>query len=93
MEGFRPTPEGRRGGLFRIGTCRNEVEVASILFVSFICTSEQRTPHLEVASSSGMLSTRSPTLALDAPADDGRGYSGVLHEDVELMRVGESVGC
>ncbi len=42
-------------------TCRNKVGIASILFISFICASEQRTLQLEVASSSGMLSTQSLT--------------------------------
>src|SRR5258708_24179229 len=69
-------------------TCRNKVGIASILFNSFICASEQRTLQLEVASSSGMLGTQSLTLVLDVPADDDREYLGVLHKDVELMWVG-----
>src|SRR5258708_3215948 len=76
----------------RIETCGNKVGVLLILFASFNCTSEQRTSYLEVPSDPGMLSARSLRSAPGMPTDDGRAYSSVLHE-VELTRVGESVGC
>ena len=52
-----------------IETCRNNVGIASILFVLFSCVSEQRTSYLEVASDS-VLSMQSLRLVPDAPTDE-----------------------
>ena len=74
-----------------IKTCRNNVGIASILFISFSCASEQRTSYLEVASDSA-LSMQSLRLVPDMPMDDSGAYSGVLNEDIELKHIGKSVG-
>src|SRR5258707_5008067 len=53
----------------QIETCRNNVGIASILFVSFSCASEQRTSYFEVTSDS-VVSMQSLRLVPDAPTDE-----------------------